>query len=87
MSKASRTPLDARVLADAITVYLTSIAPQDERDMDLEANLIDQDVMSVDEAINQISPVTSGLEIVGLFIQFDDGSMIAIRRDGRVHAA
>ena len=82
-----RDAADTQALAEAITAYLTSTDPQDERDMAFEAALLEQGVMTPDEAINQISPVTSGPEIIGLFIQFDDASMIAIRRDGQVHAA
>ena len=82
-----RDAADTQALAQAITTYLTSTDPQDERDVALEAAFIDQGVMTPDEAINQISPVTSGPEIVGLFIQFDDASMIAVCRDGQVHAA
>lgn len=82
-----RDAADTQALAQAVTAYLTSTDPQDERDVALEAAFIDQGVMAPDEAINQISPVTSGPEIVGLFIQFDDASMVAIRRNGQVHAA
>ena len=82
-----RDAINPQALAEAITAYLTSTDPQDERDVALEAAFIDQGVMTHDEAINHISPVTSGPEIVGLFIQFDDASMIAVRRDGQVHAA
>lgn len=80
-----RDAADTQALVDAFIAYLTSTTPQDERDVALEAALLDQGVINPSEAIEQIETLTDGFEIIGLFIRLDDGAMFSVSRGGAVH--
>lgn len=73
-----RDAADTQALALAITTYLTSTDPQDERDVALEAAFIDQGVMAPTEAISYIDIgdewVTVNLESGVIFNVYADGT-------------
>lgn len=81
-----RDVINPEALAQAITVWRCDRS--DEADITLEAVLLQQGVIAPHEAIEHIEAVRNGSsEIVGLFIQLDDGAMFSIDRDGQVHTA
>jgi len=81
-----RDAINPQALAEAITVWRCDRS--DEADIALEAVLLEQGIITPDEAIEQIEAVRNGSsEIIGLFIRLESDEMFTIDRDGQVHAA
>jgi hypothetical protein len=81
-----RDAINPQALAEAITTWRCDRS--DEADIALEAALLEQGIITPDEAIEQIEAVRNGSsEIIGLFIRLDSDEMFTIDRDGQVHAA
>jgi hypothetical protein len=89
MTQTTNTDRDAinpQALAEAITVWRCDRS--DEADIALEAALLEQGIITPDEAIEQIEAVRNGSsEIIGLFIRLESDEMFTIDRDGQIHAA
>jgi hypothetical protein len=80
-------PAQRAAVAGALDAYLLGTGPADERDIALEAVLLEQGVMAPTEAIGHIDIVVDGPEIRGLFIRLDSGAMFVLDREGRTHVA
>jgi len=81
-----RDAINPQALAEAITTWRCDRS--DEADIALEAALLEQGIITPDEAIEQIEAVRNGSsEIIGLFIRLDSNEMFTIDRDGQIHAA
>ena len=81
-----RDAINPQALAEAITVWRCDRS--DEADIALEAALLEQGIITPDEAVEQIEAVRNGSsEIIGLFIRLDNGDMLVIDREGQSHAA
>ena len=81
-----RDAINPEALAEAIATWRCDRS--EEADIALEAALLEQGVITPDEAIEQIEAVRNGSsEIIGLFIRLDTDEMFTVDRDGQVRVA
>lgn len=82
----SRDPVSPFALAVAIDAYLLGTGPADERDIALEAALLEQGVLSPDDAIELLQTIHDGPEIRGVCVLLEGRTtMLAVHRSGHVH--
>lgn len=75
-----RDPIDPSVVAFAVNGWIA--APSDEADIELEAVLLDQGVLSPSDVVHEFAHHPAGMHVV-----LDDGTEFVLREsDGSVHA-